>query len=199
MGGWDPVSYLFFLSYGYLIFSNVKIGETIKKYSPFYLAAAIMLTALLLDTHFGFILKIPGLTRHDLQNNGALLPLNQAWWVAVQALRGLLAWCWIIGLLGLAHRFLNFNHKFLAYGNEAVLPFYILHHPVIYIIGYYVIQGDMNIGSKFILISLTSFAIIMTIYEVLIRHINLLRFLFGMKLMGLSNRLLDTTWRQRRA
>ena len=73
--------------------------------------------------------------------------------------------------------------KFLAYGNEAVLPFYILHHPVIYIIGYYVIQGDMNVGSKFILISLTSFAIIMTIYEVLIRHINLLRFLFGMKLI----------------
>jgi glucan biosynthesis protein C len=199
MGGWDPVSYLFFLSYGYLIFSNVKIGETIKKYSPFYLAAAIMLTALLLDTHFGFILNIPGLTRHDLQNNGALLPLNQAWWVAVQALRGLLAWCWIIGLLGLAHRFLNFSHKFLAYGNEAVLPFYILHHPVIYIIGFYVIQGDMNVGSKFFLISLISFAIIMTIYEVLIRHINLLRFLFGMKLMGLSNRLLDITWRQRRA
>jgi len=199
MGGWDPISYLLFFSYGFLIFSNVQIGETIKKYSPIYLAVVIILTALLLDSHFGFILKIPGLTRHDLLNDGALLPLNQSWWVAVQALRGLLAWCWIIGLVGLGHRLLNFNHKFLAYANEAVLPFYILHHPVIYIIGYYVIQWDMNIGSKFILISLTSVVIIMTIYEVLIRHINLLRFLFGMKLIGLSNRLLDITWRQRRA
>jgi hypothetical protein len=93
MGGWDPISYLFFLSYGYLIISNAKIGETIRKYSSFYLAVAIILTALLLDTHFGFILKIPGLTRHDLLNDGTLLPLNQSLWVTVQAFRGLIAWC----------------------------------------------------------------------------------------------------------
>ncbi len=199
MGGWDPISYLLFLSYGYLIFSNVKIGETIKKYSPIYLAVAIILTALLLDSHFGFILKIPGLTRHDLLNDGALLPLNQSLWVAVQALRGLLAWCWIIGLLGLGHRFLSFNSKFLGYANEAVLPFYILHHTVIYIIGFYVIQWSSNIGSNFLIISIASFAIIMAIYEILIRRTNLLRFLFGMKLISLSNKSLDITWRQRSA
>jgi hypothetical protein len=172
-----------FFSYGYLVFSNEKIGETIKKVSPIYLVVAIILTALLLDTHFGFVLKVPGLTRHDLQNDGALLPLDESLWVAVQALRGLLGWCWIIGLLGLGRRFLSFNHKFLAYANEAVLPFYILHHAVIYIIGYYVIQSSGNIGSKFLIISITSFTIIMAIYEVLIRRINLPRFLFGMKLI----------------
>jgi surface polysaccharide O-acyltransferase-like enzyme len=127
MGGWDPLSYLLFFSYGYLIFSNAKIGEAINKYSPIYLAVAIILTALLLDSHFGFTLKIPGLTRHDLLNDGALLPLNQTLWVVVQALRGLLAWCWIIGLLGVGRRFLNYNNKCLVYANEAVLPFYILH------------------------------------------------------------------------
>jgi len=199
MGGWDPISYLLFFSYGYLIFSNAKIGETIKKYSPIYLAVAIILTALLLDTHFGFILKVPGLTRHDVLNDGALLPLNQSMWVTVQAFRGLIAWCWIIGLLGLGHRFLNFNNKFLAYANEAVLPFYILHHTVIYIIGYYVIQWDMNVGGKFLVISIASFTIIMAIYEMLIRHINLLRFLFGMKRIGLSNKILDISWQQRSA
>jgi hypothetical protein len=180
-GGWDPISYLLFFSYGYLIFSNTKILDTIKKYSPIYLAAAIILTALFLDSHFGFILKIPGLTIHDLQNDGALLPLNQSLWVAVQALRGLLAWCWIIGLLGLGRRFLNTNNKFLAYANEAVLPFYIMHHTVIYIIGYNVIQWSSNIGVKFLIISIASFTIIMAIYEILIRRINLPRFLFGMK------------------
>jgi len=181
MGGWDPISYLLFFIYGYLVFCNVKIGETIKKVSPIYLAVAIILTALFLASHFGFILKIPGLTRHDLQNDGALLPLNQSLWVAVQALRGLLSWCWIIGILGLGRRFLNFNSKFLAYANEAVLPFYILHHSVIYIVGYYVIQWNVNVGGKFIVIAVTSFIIIMAIYELLIRRINLLRFLFGMK------------------
>ena len=183
MGGWDPISYLLFFSYGYLIFSNVKIGETIKKYSPIYLGVAIILTSLFLDSHFGFILKIPGLTRHDLLNDGGLLPLNQSLWVAVQALRGLLAWCWIIGLLGLGRRILNFNYKFLAHANEAVLPFYILHHTVIYIIGFFVIQRSSDIGSKFLIISIASFTIIMAIYEILIRRINMTRFLFGMKLI----------------
>jgi hypothetical protein len=182
MGGWDPISYLFFLSYGYLIFSNARIGETIKKYSPSFLAVAIGLSALLVDTHFGFVLNIPGLTRHDLQNDGALLPLNQSFWIAVQALRGLIAWCWIIGLLGLGRRFLDFNNNFLVYANEAVLPFYILHHTVIYIIGFYVIQRSSKIGSNFLIISIASFAIIMAIYEILIRRMNSLRFLFGMKL-----------------
>jgi len=121
------------------------------------------------------------LTRYDLLHDGALLPLNQSLWVAVQALRGLLGWCWIIGLLGLGHRFLNFNNKFLSYGNEGVLPFYIMHHSVIYIIGYYIIPWSGNIGSKFLIISITSFAIIMVIYEILIRRFSLLRFLFGMK------------------
>lgn len=182
MGGWDPISYLLFFSYGYLIFSNATIGETIRKYSPIYLAVAIILTALLLDSHFGLILKIPGLTRHDLLNDGALLPLNQSMWVAVQALRGLLGWCWIIGVLGLGRRFLDFNNKFLAYGNEGVLPFYILHHTVIYIIGYHVIQWSSGISIKFFIIAIISFAMIMAIYEILIRRINVLRFLFGMRL-----------------
>jgi hypothetical protein len=139
MGGWDPLSYLLFFSYGYLLFSNANIGETIKKYSPIYITVAIILTALFLDSHFGFLLKIPGVTRHDLLNDGAVLPLNHSLWVAVQALRGLLAWCWILGLLGLGRRFLNVNNTFLSYVNQAVLPFYILHHTVIYIIGYFVI------------------------------------------------------------
>ena len=180
-GGWDPISYLLFFSYGYLIFSNDRIGETIKKYSPIYLAVAIILTALFIDSYFGFILKVPGLTRYDLQNDGVLLPLNKSLWVAIHALRGLLAWCWIIGLLGLCSRYLNFNNKFLAYANEAVLPFYILHHTVIYIIGYYIIQWKSIIVSKFIIISTSSFVIIIAVYEILIRRINFVRFSFGMK------------------
>jgi glucan biosynthesis protein C len=180
MGGWDPISYLLFLGYGCLVFSNAEIGKTIKKYSPIFIAVAIVLTALFVGSHFGFI-KIPGLTRHDLGNDGALLPLNQSLWVGVQALRGLLAWCWIIGLLGLGRRFLSFNSKVLAYANEAVLPFYILHHAVVYVVGYQVIQWSGNAGSKFILIFVTSFVIIVAIYEALIRRANVLRFLFGMK------------------
>jgi peptidoglycan/LPS O-acetylase OafA/YrhL len=181
MGGWDPISYLFFLGYGYLVFSNARIGETIKKAYPIFLTVAIVLTALFLDTHFGFVLKIPGILRHDVRNNGALLPIFPFLWVAVQALRGLMAWCWIIGLLGLGRRFLNLNSKFLAYANEAGLPFYILHHAVIYVVGYYITQWNSGAGTKFILIAIVSFAIVMAIYEALIRRFNWVRFALGMR------------------
>jgi peptidoglycan/LPS O-acetylase OafA/YrhL len=188
MGGWDPISYLLFFSYGYLIFSNAQIRDTTKKYSMIYLAVALILTAFYLDSYFGVNLKIPGVTRHDFLNNGAILPLNHSVWIAVQAFRGLLAWCWIIGLLGLGLRFLNFNKKFLVYANEAVLPFYILHHTIIYIIGFYVIQWSSSIGTKYFIIAIVSFAVIMAIYEILIRRVSVLRILFGMKIKNDSRK-----------
>ena len=153
-----------------------------------YLAVALILTAFYLDSHFGVNLKIPGVTRHDFLNNGAILPLNPSVWMAVQAFRGLLAWCWIIGLLGLGLRFLNFNKKFLVYANEAVLPFYILHHTIIYIIGFYVIQWSSRIGTKYFIIAIVSFAVIMAIYEILIRRVSVLRILFGMKIKNDSRK-----------
>jgi glucan biosynthesis protein C len=189
MGGWDPISYLLFFTYGYLIFSNAQIQETIKKYNTTFLVAALILTALYVDSHFGVNLKIPGVTRHDLLNNGAILPLNHSVWIAVQALRGLLGWCWIIGLLGLGRRFLNFNNKFLVYANEAILPFYILHHTIIYIIGFYVVQWSSGVGTKFLMISIASFVAIMALYEILVRRVSILRILFGMRIKNESRNL----------
>jgi hypothetical protein len=101
--------------------------------------------------------------------------------------------------LGLARRYLDFNNRVLAYANEAVLPFYILHHTVIYIIGFSVIQWQLNIGGKFLIISVISFVVIMAIYELLIRRMNWLRLLFGMKPATPANRWRGITWRQRRA
>ena len=189
MGGWDPISYLLFFGYGYLIFSNTRIQESIRKYSTTFLVVSLILTALYLDSHFGVNLRIPGVTRHDLLNNGASLPLNHSAWIAVQAFRGLLAWCWIIGLLGLGCRFLNFNNKFLGYANEAILPFYILHHTVIYIIGFYIIQWSSGVGTKFIMISMASFVAIMALYEIPVRRVSILRILFGMRIKNESRNL----------
>jgi hypothetical protein len=180
-GGWDPLSYLLFFSYGYMIFSNDRILEIVHRYGPIFLMGAIILTALHVDTHFGFDLIIPSITRHDMSADGALRPLHHFGWVSVQAFRGLMGWCWIIGLIGTGSRLLNFNNKILSYANEAVLPFYILHHSVILLAGAYVVKWGSGIGTKFLIIAALSMAIIMAIYELLIRRIYILRFLFGMK------------------
>jgi peptidoglycan/LPS O-acetylase OafA/YrhL len=76
---------------------------------------------------------------------------------------------------------LNFQNKFLSYANEAVLPFYILHQTVLLCVGYYVTRWEIPDAAKFVIIALSSFAIIMAIYEFVIRRANVMRALFGMK------------------
>lgn len=182
LGGWDPISYLLFFGYGFMIFSNERIREVISRYGLGSLAAAVVLTALYVDSHFGFNLIIPGVTRHDMSTGGAALPLDHFGWTAVQAFRGLLAWLWVIGLLGAGSRLLNFRNRTLAYANEAVLPFYILHHSIILLAGCYIVKWSGGVAIKYSMIAVVSFAIIMAVYELLIRRVKPLRWLFGMKL-----------------
>ena len=96
-------------------------------------------------------------------------------------LRGFCAWSWILGLLGVGNRWFNTNSKYLGYANEAVLPFYILHQPIILVIGFFVIQLNIVIALKYLIIATTSFTAILAVYDMLIRRINFLRFLFGMR------------------
>jgi hypothetical protein len=97
----------------------------------------------------------------------------------VWALNG---WCWVLAILGFGRKYLSFNHRLLPTMNELVLPFYILHQAVIVAIAYYVVQLDLIVLGKYLLILLTAFPIIATLlYPV--SKVNLLRFLFGMRIM----------------
>jgi len=102
--------------------------------------------------------------------------------IGIWTLLTLKSWCFLLAILGLGSRYLNFNNRFLNYANEAVLPFYILHQTVIIIIGFYVIQLGTGIAPKYLIVATSSFIVIMAIYELLIRRVNILRFLFGMRL-----------------
>jgi glucan biosynthesis protein C len=92
----------------------------------------------------------------------------------------LISWGAIIFLLSLFNRKLNFSNSLLSYSNEAVLPFYLLHQTVILIVGWYVIPLINNSLISYLAIVLISFPFILLLYEVFIRHIPFMRFLFGM-------------------
>jgi hypothetical protein len=77
--------------------------------------------------------------------------------------------------------YLNFNKNVLAYGNEAVLPFYILHQTIILCVGWFVIRWNIGILPKYLIIVVASFALIMAVYEGLVIRFNPMRFLFGMR------------------
>ena len=88
-------------------------------------------------------------------------------------------WAWPWSNIGARH--LNTNHKFLAYGNESVLPFYLFHQTIILCVGWYVIRWDMGILIKLLIIAVVSFLLIMILYEMFVRRFNMVRFFFGMR------------------
>ena len=69
----------------------------------------------------------------------------------------------------------------MAYGREAQLPYYVLHQTPIIVIGYYVIQWKISPLLMCVIITLASTAIVLLVYEFLVRRIPVLRFLFGMR------------------
>ena len=52
----------------------------------------------------------------------------------------LMSWGWALDVLYLAMKYLNFSNKWLLYGNETIMPFYLLHQPVIVTVSYFVVQ-----------------------------------------------------------
>jgi glucans biosynthesis protein C len=165
MGGWDGLTYMILFIYGYLIFPNNHIVNSIKRYSTIFLIISLVLTTPCIYLEMSF----------------DSLGSNHPIWFIVIVLRAFLSWSWLIAILGFGIRFLNFNNKYLAYTNEAVFPFYILHQTILVIIGFYVIQWNISIALKYVIIAVSSFIAIMIIYEVLVKRLNIFRFLFGMK------------------
>jgi len=100
---------------------------------------------------------------------------------ATQDHADILVWFVILASLGFARQHLTFSLPFLEYVNPLVLPFYILHQPMLVCIGFFVVQWQILDFSKYWAIALPSFILTLGLYEFLVRRSNLLRFLFGMK------------------
>lgn len=90
-------------------------------------------------------------------------------------------WSWILAIVGYAAVYLNKPSKTLAYANEAVFPFYILHQTVIIILGYYLKYIDLGFIPKFSIMMAGTFGITWIVYEFGIRRFSVIRPLFGMK------------------
>jgi glucan biosynthesis protein C len=165
-GGWPLPIYICFLFYGFFIFSHERLQTCIQQMRWFYLAAAIATAALLLF-QFGYAFPHAG-TKAQLYF-GLLLITS--------------SWCWILAFIGFTCKYMTNNTQGLKYANEAVLPFYIMHQTVLLVIGYFVLRWPIPDPVKWLIIALSSFALVMGIYEFLVRRFNILRVLFGMKPM----------------
>ena len=95
--------------------------------------------------------------------------------------RMIMIWSTTLTLIGMAARFLRFGHPVLTYLNEAVYPLFILHLTCLTVLGYFVVQWSMGVWGKYLILTGSTFVIVMLSYHWLIRPFNLVRRLFGVK------------------
>jgi hypothetical protein len=57
---------------------------------------------------------------------------------------------------------------------------YILHQTVIVLIGFGIAAWEIGVGFKYLILAGSSFWVIVTLYELVIKRVPVLRFLFGM-------------------
>ncbi len=89
-------------------------------------------------------------------------------------------WCFVVALLGFAHRSLSFTNPVLDYLAESAFPVYLLHQSAIVIIGYAIIQLRLGITPKFLLLLVSAPAATLFVYHYGVRGFSIPRFLCGM-------------------
>jgi len=157
--------------YGYILWSDKRFERAILKHKWIALVVGILCFSSVLAWYAtGDAMALVESRSYSLR---ALL---------FSALWGLNTWSWLIFILSAGIKHLNFSNKTLGYCNETVLPFYTLHQTVILVIGFFVVKWDLNMMLKYPIIATSSMVVILAIYILLIRPINAVRFLFGMRL-----------------
>ena len=166
-GGWKLPTYLAFFITAYVLACDPQFEQSISKNRT---------VTLLVGTIIG-LSEIILLGTVGAEALTSTLPLTYVIVSAVWALNG---WCWVIAILGFGRKYLSFGHRYLKVSNELVLPFYVLHQTVIVSIAFYVVSWNLIVIEKYVIIVLSSFAVICALLFPISR-INVLRFLFGMR------------------
>ncbi len=152
---------------GYLVFADRGIQQAIirQRRTSAIIALVLTLVALLVTT---------GATQWGWK-------FNMAIFIVIMALCSLLIWSYLLVAFGYGMRYMTFNNQWLTYANEAVLPIYILHQPIILTLGFFIIPLQLPILVKYLIITPLALCISIGFYEYGIRRVELLRRAFGLK------------------
>jgi surface polysaccharide O-acyltransferase-like enzyme len=185
---WNRYSYALFLAYGYLAAADARIGEAFQRQWRPAMAIGVLLFAAGGSVYAAAAAHGDPFTDTD--------PLS----VIFRLLKSVDGWLWVVAILGLARSRITRRRRSPArtaagdqperasamrrvgaYANDAVLPFYVLHETVIVVVAYYVLAWRIGAGAQYLLISLTSLAATLLLYDLGVRRNPVTRFLFGLK------------------
>ena len=169
-GDWaDFVTMLAFFVIGYILYADDRFASAVRRDWPLWLAAGVLSTLFIL-------VGVAAGTVTEWMDSPGTPGYYLAW-----SIWGISGWCWPLFILYVGMRYLNFTNRWLVYGQETILPFYLLHHPVIIVIAFYVVQWNAGITLKYLVVLLGSLLVTLGLIELVIKRVSALRGFFGMK------------------
>jgi peptidoglycan/LPS O-acetylase OafA/YrhL len=171
-GEHDWAEFFFLLAFfllGYLLFAEQRLLRAVRRDGWLYVVvglAATLVAAVMVSSVESIATETAPRTLFDV-----------VLWVLITVN----AWCWSLFGLYLGMRFLDFRNQWVDHGQEAVLPIYVIHQPIIIVIAYFVVQWDASLPVKLVVTIVSSFGVAFGLYEVLIRPFASMRAVFGMK------------------
>ncbi|NHJ48547.1 MAG: acyltransferase, partial [Asgard group archaeon] len=173
IGGYSFYTYIIFIFFGFVIASNKNFKESIEK-QIIPTLCVVVITAIALIVFYVF--KYDALFDPEYVIEG-INYMKTIYWIIFP----IYGWSFVILLLGLGSKFMNKNSKARKFLNELVMPFYVLHQTIIIIVGYFVIKiPTSSMIAKYIIITSSSLTIIICLLFI-IKYLNPLRVLFGMR------------------
>lgn len=166
------IYWIFFLLAGFICVVQPKLMDSLERNRRFALT-----------TGFLAIMFLNYLRWNKIEPGNQDWPFTSHLYVYLfDAIKPIVAWGWVLALVGYGKHYLNRKASALNYMNQAAYPFYILHQTVIVILVYYLIPlQHESILSKYIYTLGFTFFITLLTYHLLIRPFALTRLLFGMK------------------
>ena len=155
----DFFTWLFIFIYGFILFADPRFKFAIQKQWKLSLFVAMTSLFILLAAYFGGVL--------GSWSNASRYTGN---YVLYQVLLSVLMWSWLLLVLSFCMRCLNFGNALINYCDEAVLPFYVLHYPVIVVIAFFTFSWAIAPGIQFLFVTTTALITTLIIYDLFIRR-----------------------------
>ncbi|HXN78866.1 MAG TPA: acyltransferase family protein [Candidatus Dormibacteraeota bacterium] len=165
----DVATYTLAFLWGAILFSDRRFEAAIREQVRWLLAAGtVTMLGIGLLTYFTRI--------HATGDTGA----QAAAQLAQSFLWSLFVWSWLLAVLYLGIRWLNFPNRMQRYAEESVLPVYVIHHPVVLLIASFVVTWNLGVWPKFALILVSVAVLTLGIYEFGVRRWRATRLMFGL-------------------
>jgi peptidoglycan/LPS O-acetylase OafA/YrhL len=169
----DVATYTMAFLAGFLLASDKRFATAIRRRARFALVMGIVSSAVV-----GSMLVLSA--GNPLMNSPSDIPF----YATYSLFWSLNIWSWCMAVVALGVIRLNRSNAVVRYGAESSLPVYIVHHPVVVILGSFIVTWNLPLPVRFLLLVTCAMAITLSIYEFGIRRTNVTRFIFGLSPLG---------------